>query len=185
MKPFALTMAAREWRSTFKRLGVYMMSITVGVAALVALHSFRDDVVQSIAEESRTLLGADVRIGANREIPDSVLQVVDSLVALGSETAQVTNLISMALADRSGLTRLVQLRGVEGPFPFYGDVVTDPPGLWSTLSAGPVALVDPAVMIQLDVVRGDTLILGEQRFEVIGSVTGLPTDVGLQSAAGP
>ena len=52
---FAVNMARREWRSTVRRLGVYMMSITVGVGALVALHSFRNDVVRSINEEGHVM----------------------------------------------------------------------------------------------------------------------------------
>ena len=180
---FPVKMARREWRSTVRRLGVYMMSITVGVGALVALHSFRNDVVRSIETRSRTLLGSDARLSANREFPDSVTPLLDSLIQLGAEPSRVTGLLSMALAERSGLTRLVQVRGVEGGFPFYGDVTTDPPGLWGQWRDGDV-LVDPAVFIQLDVGVGDTLRLGESRFRVAGTVEGLPTDVGLQASAG-
>ncbi|NNF26054.1 MAG: FtsX-like permease family protein [Gemmatimonadetes bacterium] len=181
---FSTKMAQREWRSTVRRLGVYMMSITVGVGALVALHSFRNDVVRSIETRSRTLLGSDARMSANRELPDSVAPLLDSLIQLGAEPSRVTSLLSMALAERSGLTRLVQVRGVEGGFPFYGDVRTSPPGLWGQWREGEV-LVDPAVFIQLDVGVGDTLRLGESRFRVAGTVEGLPTDVGLQASAGP
>ena len=184
MDRFPLSMARREWRSTLRRLGVYMTSITVGVAALVALHSFRDDVVRSIRAENRSLLGADARIGGNRALPDSVTAIVDSLVADGAEAARVTSLVSMALADESGLTRLVQLRGVEAGFPFYGLVTTDPPGLWDEL-AGRSVLVDPAAMAQLGVGTGDTLRLGGVGFAVAGSVGGLPTDIGFQAATGP
>ena len=184
MDRFPFRMARREWRSTLRRLGVHMTSITIGVAALVALHSFRHDVVRSIQAENRSLLGADARLGTNREIPDSVAVIVDSLVARGADAARVTGLVSMALAEGSGLTRLVQLRGVEAGFPFYGEVTTDPPGMWGGLS-GRTALVDPAVMVQLAIGPGDTLRLGTATFTVAGSVEGLPTDIGFQAATGP
>ncbi len=184
MDSFPVRMARRQWLATLRHLGVYMTSISVGVGALVALHSFRDDVVRSIQAENRTLLGADVRIGANRALPDSVTAIVDSLVASGSDAARVTSLVSMALADASGRTRLVQLRGVEAGFPYHGRVTTDPPGLWGSLARG-FALVDPALMAQLGIGTGDTLRLGNAGFEVAGTVAGLPTDVGLQAATGP
>lgn len=184
MDAFPVRMARRQWLATLRHLGVYMTSISVGVGALVALHSFRDDVVRSIQTENRTLLGADVRIGANRALPDSVTAIVDSLVTSGSDAARVTSLVSMALADASGRTRLVQLRGVEAGFPYYGRVTTDPPGLWGALAQG-FALVDPALMAQLGIGTGDTLRLGSAGFEVAGTVAGLPTDVGLQAATGP
>lgn len=192
MIPFAVRMASREWRFTVRRLGVYMTSITVGVAALVALHSFRDDVVRSIEAENLSLLGADARFSAGRPLPDSVLSIVDSLTTLGAAAARSTNLISMALAEESGLTRLVQVRGVDAGFPFYGDVTTDPPGLWGTLDAPPPdggalppALVDPALLAQLDTRTGGVLTLGTAQFRIAGTVDGLPTDVGLQTATGP
>jgi len=191
-------MAIREWRFTLRRLGVYMTSITVGVAALVALHSFRDDVVRSIEAENLSLLGADARFSAGRPLPDSVLSIVDSLTVLGATVARSTNLLSMALAEESGLTRLVQLRGVDAGFPFYGDVTTDPPGLWGTLDAPspdapppdspawlPPALADPALLAQLDAEPGGVLTLGTAQFRLTGTVDGLPTDVGFQTATGP
>lgn len=185
MTSFPLRMARREWRSTVGRLGIYMTSITVGVGALVALHSFRNDIVRSIRAESRSLLGADARLSANRELPDSAMTLVDSLVALGGEPSRVTSLLSMALAESSGLTRLVQLRGIEGGFPFYGQVTTTPPGLWGSWPDEGTALVDPAVLVQLDVRPGDSIRLGESWFRILGTVENLPTDVGLQASAGP
>ncbi len=199
MAPFALRMASREWRHTLRRLGVYMASITVGVAALVALHSFRDDVVRSIQAENRSLLGADARLSGNRPLPDSVQTVVDSLVALGADAARVASLVSMALAEESGRTRLVQARGVEPGFPFYGETTTEPPGLWDDLAAPsgqaaaattarddrPPALVDASLLAQLDMEVGQGLRLGTVEFEVVGTVDGLPTDIGFQTAIGP
>lgn len=193
MAPFALRMASREWRHTLRRLGVYMTSITVGVAALVALHSFRNDVVRSIQEENRSLLGANARLSGSRPTPDSVQAMVDSLVGLGADAARVTSLVSMALAEESGRTRLVQARGVEPGFPFFGAVVTDPPGLWDQLSAPaaprrdprPPALVDPSLLAQLDMEVGQGLRLGTTEFQVVGTVDGLPTDIGFQTAVGP
>ncbi|MDE2981916.1 MAG: FtsX-like permease family protein [Gemmatimonadota bacterium] len=184
MGGFPLRMARRQWRASLRRLGVYMASIAVGVAALVALHSFRNDVVRSIQAENRTLLGGDVRIGANRPLPDSVTAIVDSLVAGGAEAARVTGLLSMALAEENGRTRLVQLRGVEPGFPYHGRVTTDPPGLWGELAGGAV-LVDPALLAQMNIGAGGVVRLGSADFVVAGTVAGLPTDVGFQTATGP
>lgn len=185
MTPFAFRMAPREWRFTFRRLAVYMTSISVGVAALVALHSFRNDVVQAIEADNKSLLGADARLSAGREFPDSVTAVLDSLVAQGAEVSRVAGLSSMALAEQSGLTRLVRLRGVEPGFPFYGAVATQPPGLWDRLNEMDGVLVDPPLLVQLQVQPGDTLVLGRARVPVLGAVEGLPTDIGMQAAMGP
>lgn len=181
---FVLRLARREARTGFRRVGLYMASISLGVAALVAIHSFRSDVSRSIQEEAQVLLGADARLSAGRPIPDSVTAFVDSLVAAGSEAARVTTAGSMVLARSSDAVRLLQVRGVEEGYPFYGEVNTVPEGLWGTLGPGR-ALVDPAVLTQLGAEVGDTLGIGTHDFRIVGTVEDLPTDVSFQTAVGP
>ena len=183
--PFVLRLAWREGRSSVRQVGVYMASITLGVAALVAIHSFRGDVIRSVQSEARSILGADLRLSNRAAIPDSVLHVVDSLEALGAQSAEVIDLASMVFAPSSQQTRLLQVRAVEPGFPFYGGVETAPAGEWDRLGHDGTALVDEAVLIQLNVGVGDTLAVGSSRFAVAGTVDGLPTDIGFQAAVGP
>ncbi len=183
--PFSLKLAWREGRSSARQIGVYMLSITLGVGALVAIHSFRDDVTRSVEEEARSILGADLRFSRSSAHSDSVRAVVDSLVGLGAEVAEVTDLVSMVFANRSQATRLLQIRAVEPGFPFYGTVTTNPAGEWERLGHDGTALVDEAVLIQLDLEIGDTVSVGSSRFTIAGTVAGLPTDLGFQAAVGP
>ncbi len=151
----------------------------------MAIHSFREDVIRSVQAEARTILGADLRLGRNTPFSDSVAAVVDSLTASGAEVAEVTTLASMVFNARAETTRLLQVRAVGEGFPFYGEVVTEPTGLWRRLGEGGSVLVDRAVLTQLDARLGDTLYIGTARFPIAGTVAGLPTDIGLQSAVGP
>ena len=162
-----------------------MGSIALGVASLVAIHSFRSDVERSLGEQARVLLGADVRVSSNRAFPEEFEAVLDSMVAAGRDIAQTTTLASMVLDTRSGGVRLFQIRAVDAGFPFYGTIESDPSGAWEQIHDGPWAVADPAVLIQLDARVGDTLLVGQTRFVLRGTVTGLPTDVGFQTAIGP
>ena len=168
-----------------RRIGGYAASVALGVAALVAVHSFSGDVIRSIREESQLLLGADLRLTSNAAISDSVGAIADSVVAEGGRLSRVTGLVSMVYAPGSGATRLTQVRGVEGGFPLYGRVETAPPGIWSRLGEPGIAIVDEAIPIQLGVGAGDTLQVGSSSFVILGTVRGLPTDIGFQSAIGP
>ena len=123
---FAVRFAMRESRHSLRRVGVYMASITLGVAALVSIHSFRDDVARSIQEEADVLMGANARLRASRELPDSISTILDSLSRAGVEMARVTTAGSMVLAPVSGAVRLMQVRAVDGSYPFYGTVSTEP-----------------------------------------------------------
>ena len=62
---FALSLARRELRSSVRRIGVYMLSISLGVMALVAIHGFSADVNRSVQQEAETLMGANAQISSN------------------------------------------------------------------------------------------------------------------------
>lgn len=181
---FARAMVRREGGASRRRLGVHMASITLGVAAVVAINSFRTDIERSVQVQARALLGADLELRSSRPFPDSVRMLLDSAEAAGAGVAYVTRFGSMAYAPASGLTRLVQVRAIRGGYPYYAAVSTEPPGLWRRFRDGPRVLVDPAVLVQLDVEPGDTVRIGDLAFTIAGVVTNVPGDVGLQTAIG-
>lgn len=183
--PFALVMAWRESRGSRRRLALYLSAVSLGVAALVAINSFRADVTASVHAQARTILGADLELRSRTPFPDSVETVFDSLHRSGVPLARVTSFASMVLAYRSGRTRLVEVRAVTGGFPFYGAIATDPPGQWAAFRDRHAVLVDPAVLVYLEAARGDTLQIGDARFVIAGVVTDAPGDVALWSAIGP
>ena len=185
IRSFAIRLAWREGKASWRRFSVFMGSIALGVGSLVAVHSFRADVQRSLGDQARLLLGADVRVSSNRAFPDEWEVALDSMIGTGRNVARTTTFASMVLDTRSGGIRLLQVRGVDAAFPYYGEVVSTPAGAWTQIQSGPWAVVDPAVLIQLDAVIGDTLTIGESRFVLGGTVTGLPTAVGFQSALGP
>ena len=185
IRGFAARLAWREGRAGYRRLSVFVSSIALGVGSLVAIHSFRADVQRSLGDQARALLGADVRVWSSREFPEAFDQVLDSMAGEGMDVARTTRLASMVLDTRSQGVRLVQVQGVDAGYPYYGEVTSTPDAAWAEIHGGPWAVADAAVFIQLDAVVGDTVLIGEAEFVLRGRVTGLPTDVGLQSAIGP
>ena len=182
---FALQLALRESRYGFRRVGVYMASITLGVAALVSIHSFRDDFSRAVQADADILMGANARFADDKPIGPEVQTVIDSLRSAGVESARVTTASSMILAPSSDVVRLLQVRALDQGYPYYGDVATEPAGVWGAhLESGKV-LVDPAVLTQLRVSIGDSLVVGTVRLVIAGTVDDLPTDVAFQAAIGP
>jgi len=159
---FAL--AWRESRTARRRLLLYMSSISLGVAALVAIDSFSENVIRSVHEQSRALLGGDVMLTRNAPRTKAVDSLIDSLTQRGAATTTATNFVSMALVLRSGGTRLVQVHAVAPGYPFYGQIVTDPGPAWGALQSGQNVVVDPSLLISLDAHVGDTLSLGNAKF---------------------
>ncbi|GLC27674.1 ABC transporter permease [Roseisolibacter agri] len=178
-------LAWRESRTARRRLLLYMSSIALGVAALVAIDSFAGNVARSVRTQSRALLGGDVAFTTRRPWPKPVLAWLDSLPARGVRVARTTQFASMGLVPRTGKTRLVQVRAVERGYPFYGEVTTRPAGRWTALHGGPHALVDRSLLIALDAQIGDTLVLGYGRFRIDGTLENVPGDAGIASVIGP
>ena len=138
----------RESRSARRRLLLYMSAISLGVAALVAIDSFADNVTRSVKEQSRSLLGGDIAFASNRRYTAEQTAFLDTLAAKNGATyARVVTFPSMAVIKRTGNTRLVQVRAVSSNYPFYGTITTSPAGKWGTLKTQPVALVDPSLLV--------------------------------------
>jgi putative ABC transport system permease protein len=177
--------AWRESRTARRRLLLYMSSISLGVAALVAIDSFSENVIQSVHEQSKALLGGDVSASRQTARPKSVDSLLDSLGRNGVPYATATNFTSMALIPRTGGTRLVQVHAVSADYPFYGKIVTAPEAAWSQLQRAHDIIVDPALLVSLDGQIGDTVTLGSAKFVVTGTLRSVPGDVGISAAIGP
>jgi putative ABC transport system permease protein len=178
-------LAWQESRSARRRLLLYMSSISLGVAALVAIDSFAGNVARSVREQSRALLGGDVSFRGRQGFTPAADSLLDSLATDGRAVARVTSFASMAVVPRTERTRLAQVRAVDPGYPFYGAVVTSPAGRWAALHQGYEALVDPSLLLALDARVGDSLSLGRARFRIAGVTESVPGDPGIASAVAP
>ncbi|MFQ3215115.1 MAG: putative ABC transport system permease protein, partial [Marivirga sp.] len=66
-------MAWRDSRRNRGRLLLFMSSIVLGIAALVAINSFGENLTNQINDEARDLLGADVEIESRSPISDTLV----------------------------------------------------------------------------------------------------------------
>ena len=184
ISPLAV-LAWRESRFARRRLLLFLSSISLGVAALVATQSFAANLAAGVRQESRSLLGADVAFSSNRAFGKRTTALLDSLRGAGTPVAQVVSFASVALLERTGGARLSQVRAVEAGYPFYGQIVTEPAGAWARLARGREVVADPALLSSLDARIGDSISLGETRFRLAGIISKIPGDVGISSAFAP
>ncbi|WP_396202494.1 ABC transporter permease [Gemmatimonas sp.] len=180
-----LRLAWRESRTARRRLALYMSSIAFGVAALVAIDSFAGNVTRSIRDQSRTLLGGDMALQARAAFPAVVDTLLDSLRNDQIAASRVTSFASMALAEPSGGTRLVQVRAVSPGYPFYGEIESVPANAWSRVHTEAIVLVDPSLLVALDASVGDSLRLGQKMFQIAGTLGNVPGDAGITAVIGP
>jgi putative ABC transport system permease protein len=180
-----LQLAWRESRFARRRLLLFLSAISLGVAALVATQGFAANLAEGVREQSRALAGADLTLSSRRKLGPRAEAAIDSFRRRGLAVARVTEFSSMALLERTGGTRLSQVRAVEPGYPFYGQIVTAPAGEWAHLQEGRNALVDPALLTALDARVGDSISLGDARFRVAGSLEKVPGAVGIGALFAP
>ncbi len=173
-----LRFAWRESRAARRRLLLFGSAISIGVATLVAVASFTANVQESVHRQARELLGADLVLTSARPFTPPIEALLDSLARAGAGVARRTTTQSMAFVEKREGTRLVDVRGVGGGFPFYGRVATSPPGRWSALDTGHVAIVDTTLLVQLGARIGDTLVLGRRSLAIAGTASDVPGRMG-------
>lgn len=188
---FVFKLAWRESRAARRRLALLVGSVAAGVAALVAINGFTENLRTSVSAQAKALLGADIAISSRKAYPDRVVRLIDSLTRPHSVTAkrgahaQVTSFAGMAYVPRTAGSRLVQVKAVEPGYPFYGTIVTRPANRWSALTGGGRVIVDPTLITALGARIGDTLALGDGRFVIDATVTNMPGDIGVATSIGP
>ena len=169
---FILKMAWRDTRASRRRLLLFSLSIVLGVASLVAVGSLRENLRAAIEEQTKTLLGADLVVTSRATLEGDALRFVDGLGGVQSREISFNSML--VVARPNGPTRLIQVRAVEGDFPFYGNFVTNPVGVRSALAGGFTAVLEESVMVQFDLKPGDKIKLGSSEFILAGSLKEVP-----------
>ncbi len=180
--PFLLKTAFRDSRKNRAKLALFMSSIILGVAALVAINSFNYNLRKEIDKEAATLLGADLAASGNRPAENEILQILDSLPA---KKAREMELLSMSYIPKTDETQFIRLKAIEGNFPFYGKIKSDPTASAQTFREGPSALVDESLMLQHGLVPGDSIKVGKMMLEIKGRLAGAIGSIGAASSVAP
>ena len=175
-------MAWRDGKASSRKLVLFMASIVLGIAAVVAIQSFGETLKDNIALQSKSMMGADYKIDMNKAPGEEVLSIMDSL---GGAEAKEVSFVSMAAFPGKDGTKLVQVRGIEGGFPLYGELETDPPGAAKTYQKEGQALVDATVMKQLGLRPGDRVKIGEVVLPIAGALISVPGSNAFFSSVAP
>ena len=175
-----LLMAYRDFRKNFSRLLLFVSSMVVGIAALVGISSFGENLKKDIEDQSKELVGADLVLRNNKPLG---LQPTDSIAV---QTAEEVNFASMVAFPATGESRLTQVRMLEGDFPFYGKLETIPGNAESTFrQGGRKALVEKLLMAQFNAVVGDSIKVGELTFVIEGELQKVPGQTGITATVAP
>jgi putative ABC transport system permease protein len=178
---------ARELRGVATRLIAFVLCLAVGVAAVVIVASISQSIDRGIRLEARNLLAADLAVESSRPPTDAVNAAIDAIPS--SRRATVREMVTIVAAPRADggapRTLLVELKVVEGPYPFYGDLELAPDQPLATLLGDDGVVVAPDLLTRLGVAVGDTLQIGGEPFAIRGRVLVEPDRIGGAFTLGP
>ena len=179
---FSWKLAYRDAKPQWKSLLLYTASVMAGVAALVAILSFRSDVLLTVDAQSKELLGADLELRSNQPFPESITAYIDSI---GGSDATAVEFNSMIFFKESGANRLAQIRAIDGPFPMYGSIVTLPSDASARYQQEGFALVEQTSMNQFGASVGDSIRVGNLDLIIGGALISVPGEAAAFSLVGP
>lgn len=193
MKPRTLlSWMLRESRGAIGRFTFFVACLAVGVAAVVAVAGLASGLDAGIRSEARQLLAADLSIESRRALPTEF--DLRPLLPAGARTASILEMVTVVAAlprdGKPGRSQLVELKAVEGGYPFYGKLAIEPDRPLADLLAPDAAIVAPELIGALGLSRdtqGQPLVfrIGTADFRIAGEVSAEPDRVGIGTAFGP
>ena len=164
-------MAWRDSRRNRSRLFLFISSIILGIAALVATLSFGYNLREDIDQQAKTLVGADLVIRGHGEMPVPIRSLLDSLPNRHSQECSFASMVYFIKGDG---TRLVEVRALDGGYPFYGVLGTTPVSAGKGFRDGKEALVDKTLLLQFGARVGDSIKIGNLRLAIAGMLNKAP-----------
>jgi putative ABC transport system permease protein len=180
-----IKMAWRDSRKNRSRLFLFIASIILGIASLVAIYSFGHNLNKDIDQQAASLIGADLAIYSNKPVEEAGKKLIDSLKSLNAELSEERSFASMVLFPGNNGTRLVQVRALGGQFPYYGKLETNPESASDSFRSGQNALVDKTLMLQFNANLGDSVKVGNLSFKIAGILNKAPGQTGFSTTIAP
>ena len=180
--PWLLKMAWRDSRRNRSRLFLFVSSIILGIAAMVAIYSLGENMSNEVDRQAASLLGADLMLGSGKPVSPEIRKMVDSL---GDRRSEQRMFPSMIYFLKSNKTRLIQVRALSGEFPYYGALETVPASGGKEFRNGQAALVDQTMMLQYGASVGDSIKIGNLSFVIAGTLINAPGQTGLSASVAP
>ncbi|RKS53084.1 putative ABC transport system permease protein [Gillisia mitskevichiae] len=179
--PWLFKMAWRDAKASRVRLLLFMASIILGIAAVVSIQLFSQNLTENIQKQSKSLMGADYTIDSDQLPTERAQAIIDSLKPDASEV----NFVSMIAFPKNDGTKLVRVRGLIGDFPFYGIIETQPVSAAANYQKSGGALVDATLMLQYKMNPGDSIKIGELTIPIAGALQAIPGNTAISTSVAP
>jgi len=184
----------RDLKSAPGKFGFVVLSVAVGVAALVGVRGFSESFKRTLGLEARSLMAGDLSARIFRQPTadeKSKIAGIQKLSATAKDAESirstwVTETISMASVPPDPVPLLVSLKAVDpAEYPYYGTADLEPEMGLSQALDGDSAVVAEEFLIRLNAKVGQTLRLGGRNFRITAVLKQEPDRISAGAGMGP
>jgi putative ABC transport system permease protein len=178
----------RDLKSAPGKFGFVVLSVAVGVAALVGVRGFSESFRRTLSLEARSLMAGDL---SARIFHQPTAEETKKLAEVekgipGSDLTWVVETISMALVPQDPVPLLVTLKAVDpAKYPFYGEAKLGPAMSLQQALDGDSAVVAEEFLIRTNARVGQTLRLGGRDFRIAAVLQQEPDRISAGAGIGP
>ena len=184
----AAAIAWRDLKSAPGKFGFVVLSVAIGVAALVGVRGFSESFRKTLSTEARSLIAGDLsaRIFHVPTLDDDKKVVAIKEKLPGSRSTWVTETLSMASVPPDPVPLLVALKAVDpAEYPYYGKANLEPDMSLQQALEGDSAVVAEEFLIRLNAHVGQTLRLGGRNFKIAAVLRQEPDRISAGAGMGP
>lgn len=184
----AATIGWRDLKSAPGKFAFVVLSVAVGVAALVGVRGFSGSFRRTLNIEARSLMAGDLSARIFRSpTAEEKKKLADIEQGIGGTRATwVTETVSMASVSQDPVPLLISLKAVDpAEYPYYGEAQLEPAMSLQHALQGDSAVVANEFLIRMHARVGDTLRLGGQDFRITAVLQQEPDRMTASTALGP
>ena len=168
--------AMRDLRGSLKSFRIVLLCLMLGVGAIASVQFISHSVLDAIARDGRTILGADMIVRTiNASAPEDLRRWFTAQDAQLSESIEARVMLANAQTQDN---TLVELKAVDAGYPQYGVFTTDQGDDLQALLQDGGAVLDPALKGRLGLEVGDMVRLGASEMPVRGFIVNEPDRAG-------
>jgi putative ABC transport system permease protein len=188
----------RDLKSAPGKFGFVVLSVAVGVAALVGVRGFSESFRKTLSTEARSLMAGDLSARIFRQPTNEEKNKIAAIEkqdgdkksggaqATGIRSTWVTETISMASVPPDPVPLLVSLKAVDpAEYPYYGTAELEPAMSLGQALEGDSAVVADEFLIRLNAKVGQSLRLGGRNFRISAVLKQEPDRFSAGAGIGP
>jgi len=176
----------RDLKSAPGKFGFVVLSVAVGVAALVGVRGFSESFRRTLTVEARALMAGDLNARLFRLPTVDESTKIAALAGEGIRSTWTTETLSMASVPPDPVPLLVSLKGVDpSEYPYYGQSELEPAMSLRQALDGDSAVVAEEFLIRLNAHVGQTLRMGGINFRIAAVLKQEPDRITAGAGIGP